>query len=137
MIGLGLNYTGKFDHVGVSASVLYEMAEQEVGGVADVNEDLEILYIGGKVDFAGFTVGANWRDNNESGVPTAAASAGVDAGTYWAVAGGYKQGPWGVSAYYSLGEADVGAGAEWSVQRYGLGGRMPLLPVGKFGLIIA
>jgi hypothetical protein len=128
MIGLGLNYTGKFDDVGVSASVLYETAEQEVNGVAGVNEDLEILYVGAKVDFAGFTVGANWRDNGETSIPTFAANAGADAGTYWAVAGGYKQGPWGVSVYYSLGEADLGGSAEWSVTRYGLGGRYAIAP---------
>ncbi|NKB49319.1 MAG: porin [Alphaproteobacteria bacterium] len=128
MISLGLNYTGKFDDVGVSATVSYETAEQEIDGADNVNEDLELLHIGAKVDFAGFTVGANYRDNGDSTLSTAAVSAGADQGDYWAVGAGYQQGPWGVSAWYSLGERDVSSSVENTVERWGLGARYAIAP---------
>lgn len=132
MIGLGANYTGKFDDVGVSVSVLYETAQDEdtING-GDTIEDLEVFHIGAKVDFGGFTVGANWRDNNESTVPSSVAALGQDAGEYWAVAAGYKQGPWGISAWYSEGEQDnasIFAESTTTLERWGIGGRYAIAP---------
>ncbi len=127
MWGFGANYTGKFDNVGVSASILYEMADH--GGISDTTlEDLEIFYIGAKVDFGGFTVGANWRDNNDSLRTTVDTAAGADGGDYWAVAVGYKQGPWGVSTWYSNGEQDNSTASTTEVKRFGIGGRYAIAP---------
>ncbi|NNE85599.1 MAG: porin [Alphaproteobacteria bacterium] len=134
MMGLGLNYTGKFDDFGISASVLYETATDEdtING-GETFEDLEFIYVGAKVDFAGFTVGANYRDNGDTGLSKSATAAGADHGHYWAVAAGYKMGPWGVSAWYSYGERDpLGSGsssfATEEMVRYGLGGRYAIAP---------
>ena len=131
VFGLGANYTGKFDDVGVSVSVLYETGEDEDANGANNLEDLEVLHVGAKVDFGGFTVGANWRDNNETQISTADSALGEDAGEYWAVAAGYKQGPWGISAWYSEGEKDnasTDAESKTSVERWGIGGRYAIAP---------
>ena len=65
---------------------------------------------------------------------SAQTTAGQDGGDYWAVAVGYKQGPWGVSVFYSLGERDWGSngspstGVEESVERWGIGGHYSVAP---------
>lgn len=129
MIGLGINYTGKFDDVGLSASVLYERADDEdAAGADNTMEDLEVLFIGAKVDFAGFTVGADYRDNNDSLRSTAAVTAGADGGQWWSVAAGYKMGPWGVSAWYGAGERDASTTVTEEITRYGVGGRYAIAP---------
>jgi predicted porin len=136
MIGIGINFTEKFGDVGVSASVLYETAGIEdvpnggptsSGGTgANTLDDLEILYVGAKIDFAGFTVGANYRDHGDSFKTSELP--GFDLGNYWAVAAGYQQGPWGVSAWYSRGEGDIVTGIETTVDRWGIGGRYAIAP---------
>lgn len=121
-LGLGLNYVGKFDDVGVGASITYATAE------SSAKEDMEVLAIGAKVDFAGFTVGANWHDMNDTNLTTAETAAGEDAGTFWAVAAGYKQGPWGVGAWYSRGERDASTTVETTLTRWGVGGQYAVAP---------
>lgn len=151
---IGLNYTQKFDDFGISISGLYQHADDEPNSVADspgakasaalgitklankggtTVEDLDVWYIGAKVDFAGFTVGANYSDYGDTHLTSAATAAGQDAGDYWAVAVGYQQGPWGISAWYSYGERDWGSdgspsGTEESIERFGIGGRYAIAP---------
>lgn len=130
MIGLGANYTGKFGDVGVSASVLYETANDEDSNGADTTmEDLQVLFVGAKVDFAGFTVGADYRDNGDSTLTTAQTAAGADGGYFWSVGAGYKQGPWGVSAWYAEGEREpVSSAVTEQIKRYGVGARYAVAP---------
>jgi predicted porin len=139
MIGLGLNFTEKFGDVGVSASLLYETAaieDQNNGGSvfsggtgANTLEDLEVIYLGAKVDFSGFSVGANYTDFGDSLQSSDLNGTGLqtDLGSYWALGAGYQQGPWGVSAWYSRGEGDL-IGIETSVDRWGIGGRYAIAP---------
>lgn len=121
---LGLNYVGKFDDVGIGASITYVGAESET----PTNEDMEVLSVGAKVDFAGFTVGANWHDMNETTLTNAAAAAGADTGTMWAVAAGYSSGPWGVGAWYSDGSRDASSTVETTMKRFGIGGNYAVAP---------
>ena len=135
--GLGVSYTGKFGDVGVSAAWVWEVGDDEVAGGrgpdgADA-EDLDVWGIGAKFDYAGVSLGFNYRDNGDFGLTTLQTAAGRDAGKYWAVGVGYSQGPWGVSTWYSHGEQDYGtsvlaAGTQETVQRYGIGGRYAVAP---------
>jgi len=133
---IGANYTGKFDDVGVSVSGLWQHGDDEpVNGTGNVGnfEDLNIWYVGAKVDFAGFTIGANYADFDDTFLSKAQTAAGQDSGRYWAAAVGYSQGPWGVSAWYSDGERDFGtngspSGTEESIERFGVGGRYAIAP---------
>lgn len=138
---IGVNYTMKFDMVGVSASGLYQHGEDEINtsptgaplaaGAAQA-EDLDVWFIGAKVDYAGFTVGADYRDNGDTHLTTANTAAGDDGGHYWSAAIGYQQGAWGVSAWYSQGESTFGNGAaadvDEDITRFGLGGRYAIAP---------
>lgn len=128
MIGLGANYTGKFEDVGVSVSVLYETANQENSSGAEI-EDLNVWYVGGKVDFAGFAVGANYADFGDSRLTSSATALGADSGDLWQVGVGYKQGPWGVSAWYSEGNDNpVSSAVERTITRWGLGAGYQVAP---------
>ncbi len=135
MIGLGINFTEKFGDFGVSISGLYETADVEnLSGSPSTakREDLEVYYIGAKVDYAGFTVGANYADVGDSAFTVGAANAGAGDGKIYQVAVGYKQGPWGVSAWYSQGETTYGNGSsadvDETITRYGIGGRYAIAP---------
>jgi hypothetical protein len=125
VIGLGANFTDKFGDFGVSASVLYETSDVESNGT---KEDLEVLFVGGKVDYAGFTFGANYTDFGDSANTTAQTAAGAGDGQYYAVAVGYQQGPWGISGWYSNGEVDNTSSDEDEIERYGVGGRYAIAP---------
>ncbi len=131
MIGLGINFTEKFGDFGVSVSGLYETADVEnISGSPTTakQEDLEVYYIGAKVDYAGFTVGANYTDAGDSSFLVSEANAGAGDAKLYQVAVGYKQGPWGVSAWYSNGEQDNTGTTEDETERWGIGGRYAIAP---------
>jgi len=137
VIGLSANYVGKFDEVGVGVSVGWEHGDDEVANpqafAPTTGEDLDIWGIGGKVDFAGFTVGAHYRDYGDTFLTAAQTAAGADSGNQWSVGVGYQAGPWGVSAWYLAGEKDntntSPAGArETEINRYGLGAGYAVAP---------
>jgi hypothetical protein len=128
-VDVGVNYSGKFDDFGVFVGAAYTFGDAEgntsgTGTASLEREELEVFTIGASVNFAGFVVGADYRDNGESGIAKTAAAAGADAGTWWSVGVGYGMGPWGVDAHYALGEQDnasTAASGETEVTRYGLG----------------
>ena len=131
MIGLGANFTDKFGDFGVSVSALYETADVEnLSGSPTTakKEDLEVYYVGAKVDYAGFTVGANYTDAGDSAFTTGAQNAGAGDASMYQVAVGYKQGPWGVSGWYSNGEQDNTGTTEDETERWGVGGRYAIAP---------
>ena len=127
VISLGANYVGKFDEVGVGLSFTGQWGDGEsASGSALAQEDLAIWGVGGKVDFAGFTIGAHYSDFGDTGITTANAALGADAGDVWSVGVGYSSGPWGISAWYTEVDKDNSsaspAGATKSeLQRWGLG----------------
>ena len=102
VMSYGAKYAGKFDEIGVSLSFtgLNGDDEDAVNGSAITVEDANIWAIGGKVDFSGFSLAANFVDFSESYITTANANNGADAGSTWSVGLGYAAGPWGVSAWY-------------------------------------
>lgn len=133
VLGLSVNYVGKFDNVGVGVSAGWEGGDDETAGGA-VAEDLDIWGVGGKVDFAGFTVGVHYRDYGDSFLTPALTATGADAGSQWSVGAGYQAGPWGISAWYLQGQKDnsttaSAAGAtETEVTRYGVGAGYAVAP---------
>ena len=136
MIGLGANYTNKFNDVGVSISGLWEHADSEVdtstapntvGGTS--KKDLNVWYVGGKVDFAGFAVGANYTDYGHSNLTSSQRAAGADTGYVWQVGAGYGQGPWGISGWYSYGtDNPVSSSVDRKVTRWGIGAGYSVAP---------
>jgi outer membrane protein OmpU len=132
VISLGANYRGQFDEVGVGLSVTGQFGDDEDAAGAET-EDLSILGVGGRVDFAGFTLGAHWTDFGDTGITVANALANADAGSTWSVGVGYQAGPWGFSAWYTdheKGNASTSpAGALTSeLQRFGVGAGYTVAP---------
>jgi len=105
VVSLGANYVGKFDEVGVGLSIVGQFGDDEDAAGAE-GEDLSIWGVGGKVNFAGFSLGAHYSDFGETAITVANARAGADAGSAWSVGVGYQAGPWGVSAWYTDHEKD-------------------------------
>jgi len=97
VIGLGANWEGKFDEVGIVLSLTGEFGDAETASGADNIGDVETISVGGKIDFAGFAFGAGYVDFAEASQTQAQQTAGADAGSYWTVGGSYTTGPWGVS----------------------------------------
>ena len=87
-----LAYSGTFDAVGLSLGIGYAMQD---GG--DGFDDAEGLKLGGTVTFAGFSLGAGFGDNGDTGC---AVGAVCDAGEYWNVGLAYSFGPGSVSIGY-------------------------------------
>jgi outer membrane protein OmpU len=103
----GVNYSGKFDEIGVGLSFVGQSGDGESAiGADEAEEDLAIWSVGTKLDFAGFTLGAHYTDGGESGVTAANARNGAEQGSVWGVGLGYQAGPWGVSAWYTDYSAD-------------------------------
>jgi len=134
VISYGINYVGKFDDIGVGLSFVGQTGDDEDANGSDSTvEDLSIWNVGGKIDFAGFTLGAHYSDFGDSGITTANANNGADAGSVWSVGLGYQAGPWGVSAWYTDHQKDnattspVGA-TESELTRYGLGAGYTVAP---------
>ena len=105
VVSLGANYVGNFDEVGVGLSIVGQFGDDEDAAGAE-GEDLSIWGVGGKVNFAGFSLGAHYSDFGETGITVANARAGADAGSAWSVGVGYQAGPWGFSAWYTDHEKD-------------------------------
>jgi len=85
-----------------------------------------VWHVRGKVDFAGFTLGAHYNDFGDTGITAANEALGADAGDTWSVALGYSSGPWGISAWYTEHNRDnpttSAAGATTTeLQRWGVG----------------
>lgn len=138
VLGISANYTGKFnDEVSFGLSAGWETGEDEVANpqvfTPTTAEDLSIWGVGGRVDFAGFTIGAHYRDYGDVFLTAAQTALGADSGDQWSVGVGYQAGPWGVSAWYLKGEKNntttspAGAG-ETEVTRYGLGAGYAVAP---------
>ncbi len=91
-IGIGANYDNSFGGVRVRASAVYSAASQTGTGT----EDISAWSVGGIVGFGPFSLGANYTDNGESGMPTAS---GWES-SYWNVAASFETGPLYISAGY-------------------------------------
>jgi hypothetical protein len=134
VISYGINYVGKFDEIGVGLSFTGQEGDGEsASGSASAASDLSIWHVGGKVDFAGFTLGAHFNDFNETGITAANRRLGADAGETWSVALGYQAGPWGVSAWYTDHEKNNGTGVNalartTELTRMGLGAGYTVAP---------
>jgi len=93
VFGLGANYRGQFDGVGVQASATGEWGEAENAG----SEDLSAWALGAVLSYQGFSAAGSWGDWSDSGLPTSATSNDQN---YWTAGAAYETGPFGVSVTY-------------------------------------
>ena len=128
VVGLGANWAGKYDEVGIVLSLTGEFGDSETATGAE-DGDVETISVGGKIDFAGFALGAGYVDFAEQGLTTAQTNAGADAGSYWTVGGSYSTGPWGVSvAWFDSSRSNAGAIADTEVNMLSLDAAYDVAP---------
>ena len=129
VVGLGANWEGKYDEVGIVLSATGEFGDAETATGADTLGEVETYSVGGKVDFAGFALGAGYVDFGDVSQTAAAQAAGADAGSYWTVGASYSTGPWGVSvAWFDSSRSNAGAIADTEVNMLSLDAAYDVAP---------
>jgi predicted porin len=109
----GINYNGKFEDVSLKLAATYGQSQAEVAAQDDANE----WTVGGQVGFAGFTIGAGFKQQeNASNVET----------DNWNIGARYATGPWGVGIQYAETESDDGVANE--ISAVALGGSYAMGP---------
>ncbi len=133
VIGLGVNYDGDYDGLGVQASVTGEFGSAETA----TTEDLFAWAVGLGVSFEGFSVAGSWSDWGDSGLATTATS---DDQNFWTLGAAYEHGPFGISATYMNSEATDGTNTDefsnlvFSADYHLAPGFMPYVEVALFDL---
>lgn len=94
VFGLGANYTGQFDQVGVQLSATGAFGESET----PATEDLSAWALGTVLSYQGFSVAGSFGDWDDSG--QAVAAVGDNDQNYWTLGAAYETGPFGVSLTY-------------------------------------
>ncbi|MCP5361127.1 MAG: porin [Hyphomicrobiales bacterium] len=93
VFGLGLNYAGEMDGVGLHLSATGEFGNNEVA----TTEDLAAYALGAVVSFEGFSLGGSWTDWSDSGLAVGTTN---DTQQAWTLGAAYETGPFGVSVTY-------------------------------------
>ena len=126
---IGANWEGKYDEVSIVLSATGEFGDAETATGADTLGEVETYSVGGKVDFAGFALGAGYVDFGDVSQTAAAQAAGADAGSYWTVGASYSTGPWGVSvAWFDSSRSNAGAIADTEVNMLSLDAAYDVAP---------
>ncbi len=120
VIEIGANYIQKFNDFSVALSASYGEADRE-GPDTTTSDDLEEYSFGGELGYAGFTLGAAYRNNNN----------GLDDDgdrDDYAVSLKYTTGPWGASVMYVMTEQEVSGGDEDEFSGFEIAGSYNLGP---------
>ena len=133
ILELGANYVGTFDDTRVTIAVTGATAEHDPAPNAGTEEDLAVIQVGGKIDFAGWSVAVGYRDYGDSGVSQANKALGRDAGAWYSMGLSYSTGPWGLSVGYFSSNVDKGtsvvaAARDSEVEWWNLGASYSVAP---------
>ena len=112
-VELAARFSTDFSGVGVTVGGSYNIAEGNQAGTTSSAagiEDIAAWNVGASVSVAGFTVAANYVDNDDSLCPTG--NAACDSGQAWAVGASYSFGPGAVSVSYQAAEETLASGIE-------------------------
>ncbi|MHA1153915.1 MAG: porin [Alphaproteobacteria bacterium] len=128
VIQVGLNFVDTINGVDIGVGGAYSTSSHDGGppGPDMPLEDTEGYHVGFNVGFSGFTFGASYGDNLDSGCSKATSS--CDGGQFYEVAGGYGTGPWTVSAGWFHGEKDDGPGLSQETDIFSVGAKYSLAP---------
>ncbi len=120
VIEVGANYIQTFNDISVALSASYGEADRE-GPDTATSDDLEEYAFGGELGYAGFTLGAAYRNNNN----------GLDDDgdrDDYAISLTYTTGPWGASVMYVMTEQEVTGGDEDEFSGFEVAGSYNLGP---------
>lgn len=122
-VSIGVNFVDTINGVDIGVGGGYITSDNEAGGTL---EDAEGLHIGFNVGFSGFTVGASYADNFDTGCLTA--TAGCDGGEWYEVAAGYSTGPFAIGAGWFHTESDLSTGADEEMDIFAVTGIYTIAP---------
>lgn len=114
VVGLGVNWEGQWDQVGIKLGATGEFGESEV----DTREDLAAWQVGGLFTLAGFSVAGSYGDWSDSGLLNTASD---DDQNYYTAGVGYETGPFGLSVTYLSSESganevdNIAVGADYQL----------------------
>ena len=121
---IGVNFVDTINGVDVGVGGVYSNSTPESGSTAGRN-DTEGVHVGFNIGMSGFTFGASYGDNFDSGCDT---TAGCDGGQFYEVAGAYSTGPWAVSLGWFHGEKDIDSTTDQETDIISLGAKYTLAP---------
>jgi predicted porin len=105
---IGANWVESINGIDIGIGGAYSTSSPDADGDPG-QDDTEGAHIGFNIGFSGFTVGASYGDNFDSGCDTADGG-GCEGGVFYELAGGYSTGPFSIGIGYFNGERDRGAG---------------------------
>jgi hypothetical protein len=123
---IGANWVDTINGVDIGIGVAYSTSDPSIGS-ASGEDDEEGVHVGFNVGFSGFSVGASYGDNFDTGCDAAAGS-GCDGGQFWELAGGYSTGPISLGVGYFHGEKDLGGGLDDETEIFSITGQYSLAP---------
>lgn len=122
VVQVGINFVDTINGVDIGIGGAYSTSSNDTS----TNEDTEGVHVGFNIGFSGFTFGASYGDNFDSGC--AKATAGCDGGQFYEVAGGYSTGPWAVSVGWFHGERDLTTTTDEETDIVSIGAKYSLAP---------
>ena len=120
---VGLNFVDSINGVDIGVGIGYITSSTEPGGT---DEDSEGLHVGFNVGLSGFTFGASYADNFDTGCDIA--TAGCDGGNWYEIAAGYGTGPFSIGVGYYHGERDVTSDTDEETDILSITGQYILAP---------
>ena len=129
VIQFGANWVESINGFDIGIGGAYSTSSPDAGAAVGT-EDTEGYHVGANIGISGFTFGASFGDNMDSGCDAADGS-GCEGGQFWEVAAGYGTGPFGIGIGYFSGERDVGSlngGGKDEVEIFSITGQYSLVP---------
>jgi predicted porin len=127
MFEIGVNFVDTINGIDIGIGGAYTNGSVETtGGAATDEEDPSSIHIGFNVGMSGFSFGASYGDNFDTGC--AKTTAGCDGGQFYEVAGGYATGPWAVGVGWFHGEKDISTGSDEETDIISITGSYSLVP---------
>ncbi len=122
-VSVGVNFVDTINGVDIGVGIGYITSDTESGGTA---EDAEGLHVGFNIGFSGFTFGASYADNFDTGCDTA--TAGCDGGEWYEIAAGYSTGPFAIGAGYFHTESDLTSTTDEEMDIFAVTGKYTIAP---------
>ncbi len=123
---VGLNFVDTINGFDIGVGGAYSTSSPESGSSAG-REDTEGVHVGFNIGTQGFSFGASYGDNFDSGCDTADGS-GCDGGQFYDVAGAYSTGPVTVSVGYFHSERDNTSTTDEDTDIVSIGAKYALAP---------
>ena len=125
-VTIGVNFVDTINGIDIGIGAGYLTGSTEPTGGTVLTEDSEALHVGFNIGFSGFSIGASYADQFDTGCTKTVA--GCDGGEWYEVAGGYSTGPFAVGAGWFHSERDVTSSTDAETDIFSLTATYALAP---------